>query len=172
MSNCAPNGTMNGGTLTNTTIVNAEVTGGTITNSDIITSTLDRPEITGNVVLDTAAAESIAEQLCPHVGDCIEVAAEDIARVFKNCDGADHVPNALIPTCTQMNAAIADAVTALNPVPSTDVPTTTQASALPTTIVGTGRAALMGQPDTYFRRQGTDGKYYLIPAYIDPNQED
>lgn len=36
-----------------------------------------------------------------------------IAKTFKTCAGASHVPGALIPTCNEMTAAIADAIAAL-----------------------------------------------------------
>lgn len=153
---CTNTGPFDGGTWNNAVIVNPEITGGTIANS-----TLTNISITGAVNLDDTAAVSILDAICGNINDCVEVKPEEVAAVFKTCAGQAHVPDAQIPTCEEMNQAIAEATAV---VITADVPASSVAAAddnvLPTTIVGTDRSQLLGKPATYLKLGN-----YLVPAY-------
>lgn len=149
---CMPTGPFDGGTWNDPTIINPVMINGKSTDLEV-----SGLRITNNVFIDDAAAQALAAQLCPHVGDCLDITNNDIAAVFKDCHGADHVPGANIPTCAQMEQAIAKAV---EPEVAAAAPVTSEATDLPTTIVGATRDQLLGRPDAYLNIGG-----YLIPAY-------
>lgn len=149
---CMPTGPFDGGTWNDPTIINPVLINGKST--DLEASGL---RITNNVVIDDAAAQALAKQLCPHIGDCLDITADDIAAVFKDCNGADHVAGAKVPTCEQMQQAIAGAV---EPNVAAAIPVTSENTDVPTIIVGATRDQILGRPDAYLNFGG-----YLIPAY-------
>lgn len=147
---CSNEGPFDGGTYVDPKIVNGTMQG----------TTLNNVSLTGNVVIDEAVAQRIVDAICPYINKCVELSQEEVAAVFKNCAGAAHVPAATIPTCEEMNDAIAEASI---PVIVATTPTTTQVTGdnvLPTVIVGEERTQLLGKPTTYIKMGD-----YLIPAY-------
>lgn len=144
-----PNGG-DGGTFTNTTLVNPNIMGGELTNVSL----------SGKVMLDSATAQELAVQLCPYVSGCVSFDASEVASVFKDCKGAVHQPEAAIPTCEQMTAAINAAVAPSVAVGKPGKAEDTGAHELPVTVVGKSREQLLGEPHEYLQIGG-----YLIPAY-------
>lgn len=152
---CTNTGPFDGGTWIDSIIRTPEISGGTVTGSE-----LSGVSLTGSVKVDDAVAKQLAQFLCEYVKGCVEFPAEDVAAVFKDCAGKAHVPNAQVPTCAEMQEAIAEAV---EPVVASESPQVTEATVendVPTTIVGSFRDQLLGRPAAYLKV----GKY-LIPAY-------
>lgn len=86
----------------------------------------------------------------------VPVMPERVAAVFRDCAGQPHAAGAQLPTCTQMQDAIAGsrlAITGANP------PTTTETPTLPTTLYG-ARDALLGRPAGWVNIGG-----YVLPYY-------
>lgn len=86
----------------------------------------------------------------------VPVLAEQVAAVFRDCAGQPHVAGAQLPTCAQLQEAIAVSrltITGANP------PTTTENPTLPTTLHG-GRDALLGRPIGWVNVGG-----YVLPYY-------
>ena len=122
---------------------------------------LENDTPSGSVQIDDNVAKQLAAFLCPYVAECVSFAAEEIAAVFKDCHGSAHVPDAQIPTCTEMDTAIEEAT---KPVVATAIPSVTDATDevdLPTIIVGKQRDQLLGRPDAWLKWGD-----YLIPAYV------
>ena len=153
---CTNTGPFDGGTWNDSTFVNPTIMGGTAINTE-----LSGANLTGSVQIDDNVAQQLAAFLCPYVAECVSFSAEEIAAVFKDCHGSAHVPDAQIPTCTEMDTAIEEAT---KPVVATTIPSVTDATDevdLPTIIVGKQRDQLLGRPDAWLKWGD-----YLIPAYV------
>lgn len=154
---CTNIGPFEGGLFKDPTLVNPEVSNGQATGMSLKSATL-----TESITIDAAVARQLAQALCPEIAGCIAFAAEEVAAVFKDCGGKAHVPDVQIPTCVEMQDAIAEA---MKPVIATTEPVATNSgstNSLPLTVMGS-RDALMGAPKVYL--QVGD---YIIPAYL-PN---
>lgn len=153
---CSNTGPFDGGVWSNATILSPSVTGGTVANS-----TLTNVALTSNITIDDEVAQKITDAICPYVSRCVSFADDQVAAVFKTCAGTDHVPGAQIPTCTEMEQSIAEAMAPqiTDALPAVSNPAEGD-NVLPTTIVGTDRSQLLGKPNTYI----VWGEY-LIPAY-------
>lgn len=152
---CSNEGPFNGGTYNNAVLVDPEISGGHVANSELVNIHLSQ-----NVSVDDAVAQQLAQFLCQYIADCVSFPAETMAAVFTDCSGKAHTPGTAIPSCEDMNNAIANAVA---PNLTTDKPGTTEAGEecdMPTTIVGKDRTQLLGGPDAYIKIGD-----YLIPAY-------
>lgn len=149
---CMPTGPFDGGTWNDPTIINPVIINGKSTDLEV-----SGLRITNNVFIDDASAQALAKALCTHVQECMTITDVDIASVFKDCHGAEHVPGAQIPTCAQMEQAITQAV---EPEVAATAPITSEATDLPTTLVGATRDQLLGRPDAYLQIGS-----YLVPAY-------
>lgn len=153
---CSNTGPFDGGVWSNATIIDPTLNGGSVANS-----TLTNVTLSSNITIDDDVAQKITDAICPHVNKCVVFDETQVAAVFRNCSGVEHEPGAQIPTCNEMDQAIAEAMA---PQISDALPPVTNPAegdnVLPTTIVGTDRSQLLGKPNTYI----VWGEY-LIPAY-------
>lgn len=150
---CANTGPFYGGTWNDATIINPAMIGGKATDLEV-----SGLRLVNNVVIDESSARALAQALCPHMADCIEITAEQIAAVFTDCYGKPHTPNTAIPTCEQMNDAINAAI--IHDV-ANGLPVTTEGEDVPTTFIGASRDQLLARPDAYIKIGD-----YVVPAYV------
>lgn len=153
MAGCSSQGPFIGGTYIDNKFVNPDIQGGTATGTE-----LKNVSIGGNIELDERVVFQLRDYLCPILGDCLTVNNDSVAGVFNDCNGAAHVAGASIPTCQQMNAAIADAIAL--PVVTTTIRNTTEPN-LPTTVYG-NRDGVMGKGDVMLKI----GPYAVAAYYI------
>lgn len=151
---CNSQNNFDGGVWNQPTIVDSDTIRGRTTNQTHVMPTLE-----GRVTMDEDAAASVAKALCPHISNCVpEVSPEIVAGTFTDCEGNPHRPGDAVPTCAQMNTAIAEA---FGHQAATEYPSTTEAASLPTTLVGSKREQILGEPDAYIKIGD-----YLVPAYF------
>lgn len=79
--------------------------------------TVNVSSVVAALAQNDAAKSALATALCDSLACCIENAVQGvaaspttIAAVFRTCNGSAHQPNAAIPLCDEMNAAITAAV--------------------------------------------------------------
>lgn len=102
MSGCNDNGPWDGGDIRNSNIYDS-----TLYNPEI-----NNPSISGEVELTDSAANSIMDKLCPIIKErgCVEVNSDDVAAVFNDCEGTPRRPGTSIPSCSDVERMIGDAM--------------------------------------------------------------